>query len=59
MGTFFGLLFILITYTLLVWWLSSAVDGNGYREHKSFWWVFFLGVIGAVIATLLEIRDKK
>ena len=53
-----GLFLMLLAYVLLVWWLSSAVDGDGYRKHKSFWWVFFLGIIGAVIATLLEIRDK-
>lgn len=54
----FGLFLMVLLYVLLVWWLSSAVDGDGYRKHKSFWWVFFLGIIGAVIATLLEIRDK-
>ena len=53
-----GLFLMSLVYVLLVWWLSSAVDGDGERKHNSFWWVFFLGVIGAVIATLLEIRDK-
>lgn len=53
-----ALFLMVVFYLLLVWWLSSAVDGDGPRKHKSFWWVFFLGIIGAVIATLLEIRDK-
>ena len=48
----------LILYVFLVALFSMAIDGGGKPRHKSFWWIFFLGVVGAVIVTLLNIRDK-
>lgn len=47
----------LVLYLLFVILLSNAVD-NKTTRHKSFWWVFFFGLVGAIIAILLDIRDK-
>ena len=58
-AAFVGLLFVIALYVFIVWLVSRAIDGSGQRKHKSFWWVFFFGLVGGIIATLLEIRDKE
>lgn len=50
------LLFAFLIYILFVWILSSAVKSETGR--KPFWWIFFLGIVGAVIVVLLDIRDS-
>lgn len=59
LAAFIGLAFIIGLYVLIVWAVSSAIDGRKPVKHKSFWWVFFFGLVGGIIATLLEIRDKE
>ena len=49
---------IIIAYVCLVAIFAAAIDSGGNPRHKSFWWIFFFGIAGAVIATLLNIRDK-
>ena len=56
MMTELGFILVVVTFYLaFVLWLSSAVASKTGR--KPFWWIFFLGIIGAVIVVLLDIRD--
>ena len=52
-----GICIIVIIYLLFVTIISNSIKSPN-SSRKSFWWVFFLGLIGAIIYILLEIRDK-
>lgn len=52
-----GICIIVIIYLLFVTIISNSIKSLN-SSRKSFWWVFFLGLIGAIIYILLEIRDK-
>ncbi len=53
-----GFLFAIVAfYIAFVLLLSNAVRSKT-GGHNPFWWVFFLGIIGAVIVILLDIRDN-
>jgi len=54
----FALAIIVALYVGIVYAISYAVDGREGVKHKAFWWVFFFGLIGAIIVTLKNIRDK-
>ena len=51
----FVLLFFIGVYVGIVALISSALQMKNGRS--AFWWIFFFGLIGAVIALLIDIRD--
>ena len=52
------IIFALLIYIGICAVISSAVKSYS-GGRKPFWWVFFFGVIGAIITILLDIRDKQ
>ena len=60
---FVDILFIVLlaiwAYIMIVYFISKAIASNNVNGHKPFWWVFFLGLFGAIIVILLDIRDIK
>ena len=51
----FLLIFFVGLYAGIVALISSALEMKNGRT--AFWWIFFFGLIGAVIALLIDIRD--
>ena len=51
----FLLVFFIGLYAGIVAIISSALEMKNGRT--AFWWIFFFGLIGAVIALLIDIRD--
>ena len=49
---------MLLTFGLYV--AFSAIVANALKMkngRSAFWWVFFFGIIGAIVAVLIDIRD--
>ena len=52
-----GLVIVIVIYVGIVSIISNSLKiKNG---GLAFWWVFFFGLIGAIIALLMDIRDGQ
>lgn len=58
MEAFLGLFLIAIVAGLYVAFCAIVANALKMKNGRNaFWWIFFLGLIGAIIALLIDIRD--
>lgn len=58
MEAFLGLFLFTIVIGLYVAFCAIVANALKMKNGRNaFWWIFFLGLIGAVIALLIDIRD--
>ena len=58
MEAFLGLFLIAIVAGLYIAFCAIVANALKMKNGRNaFWWIFFFGLIGAVIAVLIDIRD--
>lgn len=55
--TFLGIILVIIFFPqyIIAWFLSDEING----KEKHIWLIFFFGIFGAILATLIEILHKN